>query len=218
METKRKNYSGTFICFEGSEGCGKSTQINLLYNELIKEGWDCIITREPGGTEIGEYLRGLLKNESLNNSISYKTEALLIQAARAQHTDELIRPSLEAGKIVLCDRFSDSSIAYQGFGRNLGENTINYFNEFSTSGIYPDINFILDIPVEEGLKRVTNRLNSKNDRFEIENLEFHKTIRNSFLYLANKSPEKYKILDATQTIEKLKNEIKSVISNEFGIL
>ena len=152
---RMRDIKGLFITFEGPDGSGKSTQINLLYKYLNGLGKECIMTREPGGTQIGEKMREILKDNSLNSVISLETEVLLLQVARAQHVHEVIKLALKKGIIVLCDRYSDSSVAYQGVARGVGVKVINFLNEFSTSGLTPDLTILLDLPAKKGLRRTS---------------------------------------------------------------
>ena len=213
-----ENYKGKFITFEGPDGSGKTTQINLVYEYLKSKGYPCICTREPGGTKIGEKLRDILKNPELNSLLSMQTEALLLQTARAQHVFELIKPSLKEGKIVLCDRYADSSTAYQGAGRELGEDVIEYLNNFATTGLTPDLTLILDLSPEEGLKRADDREHGQEkDRWEAQKISFHKKVRSCFLGMAERNPDRYKIVAADQKIEDIQKDIIAIIKNEFNV-
>jgi len=209
---------GKFITFEGPDGSGKTTQIQLLFDYLTNKGFDCLLTREPGGTKVGEIMRNILKDTSLNSLLSIETEVLLLQTARAQHVHELIKPSIEAGKIVLCDRYADSSVAYQGAGRCVGENKIEELNYFSTGGFEPDITFLLDIKPEYVFNRIDKRNGSElKDRWEEQNIDFHRRVRNSFLNLAQKHNNRYKIINAERSIEEISEDIKHIISSLLNI-
>lgn len=213
-----ENSKGKFITFEGPDGSGKTTQINLVYEYLKSKGYPCICTREPGGTKIGEKLRDILKNPELNSLLSMQTEALLLQTARAQHVFELIKPALEEGKIVLCDRYADSSTAYQGAGRELGEEVIEYLNNFATSGLTPDLTLILDLSPKEGLKRADVReQGQEKDRWEAQKISFHKKVRNCFLKMAERHPERYKVVSADRKIEDIQADIIDIIKKEFNV-
>ena len=176
---------GLFISFEGGDGSGKSTQFRLFAEYLRNRGFDVVTTREPGGTRISEKIRGILLDPECTEMGSL-TEALLFAASRAQHVDELIRPSVEAGKIVLCDRFVDSSIVYQGFGRGLGEQVAS-INSYAVRGLYPDVTFLLDVSPELGRRR--NGKTGKNDRLENQSMEYHSMVAEGYRKLAAAEPE-----------------------------
>ena len=173
---------GLFISFEGVDGCGKSTQLRFLGEYLKEKGFDLVFTREPGGCVIAEKIRGLLLDVE-NAEMDAKTEALLYAAARAQHVAQVIRPAIEAGKIVLCDRFIDSSLAYQGVGRGLGIENIFEINCFATGGIMPDKTFFLDYPPDLAFSRMSKR--REHDRLEKEEMALHRTLYNGFIKLSS---------------------------------
>ncbi|HJO94219.1 MAG TPA: dTMP kinase [Victivallales bacterium] len=209
---------GKFITFEGPDGSGKTTQIKLLHDLLKKNGYNCVCTREPGGTKVGEKLRDILKDTSLNSKLSVQTEALLLQTARAQHVYEVITPALKEGKFVLCDRYADSSTAYQGIGRGLGKSVIEYLNNFSTSGLIPDLTFLLDLPPTKGLKRADDRENGEaKDRWEEQQIGFHEKIRRAFLTMAEENKKRYRVVSASDEIGKIHSNIVSIIQSEYGI-
>lgn len=197
---------GLFISFEGPDGCGKSTQIKLLANYLKEQGKDVVMTREPGGTPISEKIRNLILDPE-NKEESAVTEMLLFAAGRAQLVAELIKPSLEAGKIVLCDRFVDSSIAYQAYGRGLGEQ-VEIVNSYAVQGVMPDITFFLDISAEEGRKR--NKKTDKADRMEKETIELHQRVYDGYKKLVEKNKERFVVIDASKSIDEIFEEIKKV--------
>ncbi len=202
-----------FISFEGIEGCGKSTQIELLAKSLESAGKSCIQTREPGATSIGAQIRSvLLKRE--NTSIVPLAELLLYAADRAQHCEELIRPSLQNNKIVLCDRFFDSTTAYQTGGRQIDASLVENINRLATQGLKPDLTFLLDLPVEEGLKRARRRAaeqQDSEDRFEREKLAFHERVRAKYLEIASHEPDRFVKIDAQQSIQEVQNEIQKAL-------
>lgn len=205
-----------FITFEGIEGCGKSTQIRLLADFFKKTSLDFIVTKEPGGTEIGTKIRSILL-DSVNAQINPLTELLLYEADRAQHVEEIIRPSLEAGKIVLCDRFFDATVVYQGYARGFELAFIDYLHENILKGLKPDLTFILDCPVAIGLKRAWKRIadtpeNAKEDRFEKEAVSFHEKIRHGYLRLAGIEPARFQVIDAAQEIAVVHEEIVRIVS------
>jgi len=178
-----------FITFEGGEGCGKSTQARALYQRLLRSGVSALLTREPGGTPLGSQLRRWLKGEG---EIDAQTELLLFNASRAHLVSRVIRPALEKGIVVICDRFSDSTTAYQGYGRGLDFALIETANNIGTQGLRPDLTMLLDFPVEQGLAR--KRL---HDRFEREGLAFHQRVRQGYMEMAGKEPGRWLVIDAS---------------------
>jgi len=213
MSEKNK---GLFITFEGPDGSGKTTHIKLLYDFLKKKGYSSVCTREPGGTKVGEKLRDILKDRALNSSLSIQTEVLLLQTARAQHVYELILPALKEGKFVLCDRYADSSTAYQGIGRGVGKDVICKLNDFATSGLVPDITILLDIPPKRGLKRADNREHGMvKDRWEEQDVTFHEKVRKAFLDLAEENPDRYRTVSAVGPIEDVHQRIVKIIEKEL---
>jgi len=198
-----------FISFEGSEGCGKTTQINLLKNYFESINRNCVLTREPGGSKLSEQIRNLLLDSSSN--ICSRAELLLFAAARAQHVEETIRPALQANKIVLCDRFYDSTTAYQGAARKLNFDDVKSINDFAVDTLMPDITFLMDIDVSLGLSRASKRDNNVSDRMGSQKLEFYNLVRNSFLEIAKKNPHRFIIIDASKNPDEIFEEIKKSI-------
>ena len=192
---------GRLISFEGPDGAGKSTQIK----RLEARGFPYICSREPGGTPIGEKLRELILDKRYSE-MSRRTEALLYAAARAQHVDEVIRPALEEGKIVICDRFTDSSIAYQGYGRTLGEDVIRALNAFATEGLQPDLTVLLLLDPEEGRRRAEKR--EALDRLESEAAAFRAEVNRGYLRIAEEEPERVIYIDAGEDIEDIAAQIR----------
>ena len=182
-----------FITFEGAEGCGKSTQARALWQRLARRGISAVLTHEPGGTALGNRLRYVLKRR-LQDKISPMAELFLFAACRVQIINEVIRPGLEQGKVVICDRFADSTIVYQGYGRGLNLETIEDINDLATEGIKPHLTVLLDVPARQGLSRKGSR---SNDRFEAENITFHQKVRNGYRRLAAEEPERWLIIDGT---------------------
>jgi len=178
-----------FITFEGGEGCGKSTQAKALHRHLLSLGIPAVLTHEPGGTPLGNSLRRCLKGD---RDIEPQTELLLFNASRAHLVFQVIRPALENGSIVICDRFAESTIAYQGYGRGLDFNLIENVNNIAIQGLRPDLIVLLDIPVEQGLAR-----KRPSDRFEKEDLAFHQRVRRGYLEMAKKEPERWFVVDAS---------------------
>ena len=194
---------GVFITFEGPDGSGKTTQIRLLAEYLDAKGYPVVMTREPGGTRISEDIRSIILDPE-NKEMDDMNEALLYAAARAQHVAQLIKPSVEEGKIVLSDRFMDSSIAYQGYGRDLGDK-IRIINEYAVAGMHPDLTFFLDLSAEAGISRANKR--QKLDRLEQESIDFHKKVYEGYLALSKIYSDRYVIIDASRSIEEISKDI-----------
>jgi len=213
--------SGCFITFEGVEGSGKTTQIQLAGEFLREKGLPVIVTQEPGGTPLGERIREILLNQ-VGFDISGEAEVFLFAAARAQHTDRLIRPALEKGQVILCDRFSDATIAYQAYGRGLPLEAVREICRLASRGLSPRITLLFDLPVEKGLERAFRRIAgreeaSREDRFERENLDFHRRIREGYLAIARQEPDRVKIIDASQDIETTRREVLAILSSALGV-
>lgn len=198
---------GLFITFEGVDGCGKSTQINLLSQYLKEHGYEVLLTREPGGKGLGEKLREILLN--YDGEVSNRCESFLFLADRAQHIDVIVNPAVNAGKIVLCDRHTDSTVAYQGYGRGLDIGTINYLNNLATGGKKPDLTFVFDIDTETSMKRV----GKNQDRMESAGIEFQTKVRNGYLEIAKQEPERVKVIDSTKSIEEIHKHVIEIIKN-----
>lgn len=201
---------GVFITFEGGEGSGKSTQIARLAEGLLASGRRVRVLREPGGTRLGEAVREVLLDAS-QEAVSPRCELLLYEAARAQLVDEVIRPALEAGEIVLCDRFFDSSTAYQGHARGLSLCEIDALNGFATGGLVPDRTLYFDISAEEGLRRATR--GGAADRLEREDAAFHERVRAGFLAIAAASGERVRVVDATGTVEEVASRVDAELAD-----
>ena len=197
---------GQFITVEGTEGVGKSTSMAFIEQWIKSSGKELIVTREPGGTALGEKLRDVLL-DAKEQSMSDDTELLLMFAARAQHLHEVIQPALDAGKWVLCDRFTDSTYAYQGGGRGIDMSRISQLEQWVQGDRRPDMTIVLDLPVEEGLVRAGKR--STPDRFELEKHEFFNKVRDTFLARASSNPERYKVVDASPSIEEVQQSIQA---------
>jgi len=183
---------GLFITFEGGEGCGKSTQSRLLLKKIEQQNIPVVLTHEPGGTALGNELRKALKRKR-DSSISPQAELFLVAASRAQLVAELIRPALEEGKVVLCDRFTHSTMVYQGYGRGLDFTAINMVNNMATGNLNPNLIILLDISPEQGLARKQ----SLKDRFELEDLSFHRRVREGYLKMAAAEPDRWLVIDAS---------------------
>jgi len=203
---------GLFITFEGIDGCGKSTQLNMLKDYLEAQGKDLLIVREPGGTDIGEKIREVLLSKKSMGMCSI-TELFLFEAARAQIIEEKIKPALEAGTIVICDRFFDSTFAYQGYARGLGEDMVRTLNDIATAGLAPDITIFLDITVDEALKRRMGR-GEAEDRMEAQGLLFQQAVRDGYIAAADKESRIFRI-DASRTPEEIFSDIKLKIEEKL---
>lgn len=205
---------GRFITFEGPEGSGKTTQIRLLATWLRAQGREVVTTREPGGTRIGDGIRALLLDPT-HAEMRSETEILLFSAARAQLVGQVIRPHLAQGGIVLCDRFADSTLAYQGYGRQLDLGTLRQITAFATGNLTPDLTICLDLPVEEGLRRKRGGDQAEWNRMEQEQLAFHERVRHGFLALAAAEPARWLVLDATQSVEDIQGGIRKRVAEHL---
>lgn len=195
--------SGLFISFEGIDGCGKSTQADLLRSYLESKGEQVELLREPGGTALSEQIREILLNPN-NDKMDPSTESILLSASRAQLTREIIIPALERGNIVICDRYADSTLAYQGYGRGINLEWLEKLNAFATAGLKPDITLLVDLPVDEAL----NRMQSKSfDRIEMEGIEFLDKVRSGYLELTDRFSKRYFMIDGMETIEEMSKKI-----------
>lgn len=205
---------GLFISFEGIEGSGKTTQIRRLRKHLSRKGIPCTVTREPGGTRIGEKIRKLLLSPD-HCEMAPLSELFLYEASRAQHVEEVIRPLLRKGRVVLCDRFSDASLAYQGYGRKVNPSWVTRLNRLATQGLKPDVTFLLDCPTPLGLRRALRRnrlLNlEKEGRFEMEGAKFHVQVRRGYRLIAKREPRRVKLIDTREGEEKVFEKIQKVV-------
>jgi len=201
--------TGFFITLEGGEGAGKSTQIARLAKHLQKKGYLCCVTREPGGTSLAEKLREVVKHFQEQETVTSLTELLLMEAARSQHCANRILPALERGEVVICDRFYDSTTAYQGYGRHMDLELIVKLNSAATEGRAPDLTLLLDLPVEQGLSRAGRRAatQGKFDRFEQEKQDFFETVRQGFLAIASAEPHRVVRIDAAQDADAVTQQI-----------
>jgi dTMP kinase len=208
-----------FITFEGVEGSGKTTQIQRLKRYLTRKGILCKVTREPGGPPISEKVRKILLNPD-HREMAPLTELLLYEAARAQHVKEVIEPILRKGGVVLCDRFSDATIAYQGFGRKLDLELIKRLNQLTTQGRKPDVMFLLDCPSDLGLKRAVQRnqkqRRTKEERFEREKIQFHYRVRKGYHWIAKKDPQRVKVIDTREGVDKSFEKIREIVDKLLG--
>lgn len=202
---------GLFITFEGADGCGKTTQIKMLKDYLENSGYEVVLTREPGAKGLGEKVREILLN--YDGEVSDRCESFLFLADRAQNIDTIVNPAVKAGKIVLCDRHIDSTVAYQGYGRGLDLERINMLNRLATDGKTPDLTLVFDIDVETSMQRV----GKNKDRMESAGVEFHNKVRNGYLEIAKLNPERVKVIDGRETIEKVFENVKSVVNKTLHI-
>ena len=199
-----------FISLEGIEGCGKTTQLEYLSNFLKEHGRSCVVTREPGGTAIGKKIRSILLDPASKGLVP-AAELLLYMADRAQHIDSLIKPRLAEGKIVLCDRFMDSTTVYQGVARNIQSEPVQMINTFAVGNMVPDVTVVIDLDAEVGLERVRHRANDMPDRMEKENIEFYQKVRNGYLMLAKAMHERFIVVDGDLD----RNSLEEVIWKEL---
>lgn len=197
--------NGLFITFEGADGCGKTTQIELLDTYLRNKGFNTLLTREPGAKGLGVKLREILLN--YDGEVSPQAESFLFLADRAQHIDCIIKPALKEGTIVLCDRHTDSTVAYQGYGRGLDLDRINSLNEIATGGLKPDLTIVFDIDVETSMSRV----GKNKDRMESAGMEFFNRVRNGYLEIAKQEPDRVNVIDSSDTIENIHKQVVELI-------
>lgn len=209
---------GLFITFEGMEGSGKSTQLKLLADDLETKGYPVVRTREPGGTMVGDAIRAILLDE--HNQMSAETELFLYQASRAQHVAEIIVPALREGRVVLCDRFIDATLAYQGYGRGLELAYLNELNEMAIGDLRPHLTLLFDCPVGVGLARARSRnvyvKGPDEGRFEAEEDVFHQRVRDGYLELAATNTQRFRILDATSSIEALQQQVMQEVESKLS--
>lgn len=203
---------GKFIVFEGGDGSGKSTALEKIYDFLVEEGIDCIKTREPGGIKISEDIRSIIL-DTKNTKMDRKTEALLYAAARRQHLVEKVIPALEEGKIVLCDRFIYSSLAYQGYARGISVEEIFQINKFAIGEYMPDLNLFFDISPEVGLERIEKNKDREVNRLDLEKLDFHTRVREGYYRLVEENSSDFVIINAEKSIDEVFNEAKEIILN-----
>ncbi|MCR5185419.1 MAG: dTMP kinase [Bacilli bacterium] len=201
-----------FITLEGPEGSGKTTAVENAVKRLTEMGYEIVRTREPGGTPISEQIRNVILDKA-NTSMDGKTEALLYAASRRQHLVEKVWPAIKEGKIVICDRYLDSSLAYQGGARGLGVDEILNINLFATENTWPDLTLLFDLDPQIGLARISKNANREVNRLDLEKLEFHNKVRNTFLELAKRYPDRYVIIDASKTQEEVaKDTLDAILS------
>lgn len=204
--------AGKFITFEGTDGAGKTTILNMVLDYLKEEMGDKLVTsREPGGNPIAESIREVILDRK-NVDMDKRTEALLYAAARRQNIEQTVKPAIADNKLVICDRYLDSSIAYQGGGREIGEDAINEMNQFATEGFLPDLTIYFNLPVEEGLKRIAkNRAEDEVDRLDVETIDFHNRVHAAYQRLAKANPKRIKSVDATQSIDAVYQNVLEIL-------
>jgi len=200
--------SGLFITFEGPEGCGKTTQVPLLAEFLRQQGYTVLTTREPGGTPIGDQIRAILSDMD-NTAMHPRTEILLFLASRAQLVEQVIRPHLEGGGVVLCDRYADSTLAYQGYGHGVDLGLLQNLLQFATGGVFPQLTFLLDLDVEAGLQRRAR--GGEWNRLDAYALEFHRRVRTGYHALAQREPQRWVVVDAAQPVEQVRQDIQRAV-------
>ena len=204
-----------FITFEGVEGCGKSSIINYVYQELIKENKKIILTREPGGVKISEDIRNIILDKS-NTNLDKRTETLLFAASRRQHLVEKVWPALANNTIVLCDRYIDSSLAYQGIANEVGMDEVLNVNMFATENTLPNYTILLDLDPIIGLERINKNSNREVNRIDLKQISFHEKVRNGYLLLAKKYPERIIVINANNSFDIVKNEVLQVIREKIN--
>ncbi len=203
-----------FITLEGPDGSGKSSQLKVLADWLREQGFPLYTTREPGGTDIGDQIRKVL-HDLENTAMHPRTEILLYLASRAQHVEEIIRPMLAKGTVVLCDRYADSTMAYQGYGHGVDLEMLKRLLDFSTGGLYPDLTLFLDLDVEQGLNR-RKESGGEWNRLDAYTLAFHKRVRDGYLTLAAQEPQRWRKIDAAQSFDQVQNDLRQVVLAELN--
>jgi len=206
---------GVFITLEGPDGCGKTCQIPDLVKYLHKNGYEVVSTREPGGTPISEQIRDVIMSMS-NKGMHPRTEILLFQAARAQHVEQVIRPALADGKIVVCDRFTDSTLAYQGYGHQTDLSNLRLIVDFATAKLRPDLTIYLDLDAEEGLRR-RQKGGGEWNRLDDYDLDFHRRVREGYLKLIEQDPSRWFLIDARQSINDIQRQIRKIVLDYLNI-
>ena len=202
---------GLFITVEGPEGAGKSTILSELFHRLEQDGFDVVLTREPGGISIAEQIREVILNTN-NTEMDKRTEALLYAAARRQHLVEKVIPALDAGKIVMCDRFIDSSLAYQGNARGIGMNEVMDINQFAIEDKMPDLTLYFDIDPEEGLKRIAKHNGREVNRLDLESVEFHTHVREGYQKVIKQYPDRIRVVDASRSKDEVFNDAYEIVT------
>ena len=203
-----------FITLEGPEGSGKTSAIKIVKEKLEKEGYQIVMTREPGGTPISEQIRNVILDKN-NTAMDYRTEALLYAASRRQHLVEKVWPNVKEGKLVICDRYLDSSLAYQGYARGLGVEDILNVNMYATEGTFPNLTLLFDLEPEVGLARISANSEREVNRLDLEKLDFHKKVYEGYKILVDRYPERIKSIDASKSVEEVSNSVLEVILSKL---
>jgi dTMP kinase len=201
---------GIFITFEGPDGAGKTTILNMLSEEFREKGIEAVFTREPGGIRIAEQIREVILNKE-NTEMDSRTEALLYAAARRQHIVEKVIPALNEGKLIICDRFIDSSLAYQGFAREIGIDDVYSINMFAIDGVMPEVTLYFDIEPERGLMRISGNDGREVNRLDLEKMDFHLKVQQGYKHLIDKFPERIKVINADQSLDDVYRDVKEVL-------
>jgi dTMP kinase len=201
---------GIFITFEGPDGAGKTTILNMLSEEFREKGIEAVFTREPGGIRIAEQIREVILNKE-NTEMDSRTEALLYAAARRQHIVEKVIPALNEGKVIICDRFIDSSLAYQGFAREIGVDDVYSINMFAIDGVMPGVTLYFDIEPERGLMRISGNDGREVNRLDLEKMDFHLKVQQGYKHLIDKFPERIKVINADQSLDDVYRDVKEVL-------
>jgi dTMP kinase len=201
---------GIFITFEGPDGAGKTTILNMLSEEFKEKGIEAVFTREPGGIRIAEQIREVILNKE-NTEMDPRTEALLYAAARRQHIVEKVIPGLNEGKLIICDRFIDSSLAYQGFAREIGVDDVYSINMFAIDGVMPEVTLYFDIEPERGLMRISGNDGREVNRLDLEKMDFHLKVQQGYKHLIGKFPERIKVINADQSLDDVYRDVKEVL-------
>ncbi|MFY0761149.1 MULTISPECIES: dTMP kinase [Metabacillus] len=201
---------GIFITFEGPDGAGKTTILNMLSEEFREKGIEAVFTREPGGIRIAEQIREVILNKE-NTEMDSRTEALLYAAARRQHIVEKVIPALNEGKLIICDRFIDSSLAYQGFAREIGVDDVYSINMFAIDGVMPEVTLYFDIEPERGLMRISGNDGREVNRLDLEKMDFHLKVQQGYKHLIDKFPERIKVINADQSLDDVYRDVKEVL-------
>ena len=212
--------SGKFITLEGPEGSGKSTQAKIMIRQLADLGIEALYTREPGGTALGEEIRNILQHNQAGEAPCERAELLLFEASRNQLVEKVIRPALEKGTWVICDRFIDSTTAYQGYARGLPVDEVQAINRFTVNEVLPDLTLLLDLEIKTGFERIAQRFieqGEKADRFELEDRSFHEKVRQGYLTLVKQDPERFRTVDASQPPEAVSVDMWNIIQQKFFI-
>jgi dTMP kinase len=205
--------AGVFVTFEGVEGGGKSTQVRLLASRLAGQRVPLLVSREPGGSPLADRVREILVGPEAEG-LDPKTELLLVMAARSHHVENVLRPALDEGRLVICDRFTDSTICYQGAGRGIDRDTIDLLNGYSTGGLTPDITFLIDVQVEDGLARLA-RPDRKLDRFEQQDVEYHRRVRDCYLELAASAPDRFVVVRGDRPVDEVGEDVYRALWTAF---